>query len=379
MMGCWRRLFAAGLLAILTFTTGGAPVADAASLSALESELHTVHVTLVADEAQAQALQAQANTLNAQLQQVNAQLGQTQVQIAATEIAIKNTEATMGRTTAHLNATRKAMDKEQRGLGGVLLFAEQEGPLGFLSVLLSVHSFGDFVTQVGTMARIASYQRGVVVNLKKETDQISQALAKLAQSRATLDHQEATLLNQKTQLAAVAQQRATLLAQIKQQQASVAALEANLHAEGQKLWAAIQQLEAELASGKLTSAQLFSIVQSISAVYGIDPYLVMAVIREESGGYAKAVSSAGAEGLMQLMPQTAADLGVTDPFNPQQNVRGGIAYLSYLLHLFNGNVAWALAAYNAGPGAVKYYHGIPPYPETQNYVRNILYMYQHGI
>ena len=379
MMGCWRRCCAAALLAILVLASGAAPVADAASLTALESELHTVHENLLSDEAQAASLKQQETTLNAQLLAVNAQLAQTQQRISSTEVAIKNTQATMGRTTTHLDKTRKAMDKEQKGLRGVLLFAEQQGPLGYLSVLLSVHSFSEFVTQVGMMARIASYQRSVVDQLQQEAALISQDLAKLAKSRATLDTQEATLVTQKSQLATVAQQRASVLSQIKRQQGAVAALEANLHIQGQKLWNAIQQLEAELANGKLTQSQLFSIVQSISAVYGIDPYLIMAVIRQESGGYAKAVSSAGAEGLMQLMPQTAADLGVTDPFNPQQNVRGGIAYLAYLLHLFNGNVAWALAGYNAGPGAVEYYHGIPPYPQTQNYVNNILYMYHHGI
>ncbi len=338
-----------------------------------------MHVTLVADEARATSLQQQAANTNAQLQAVDAQLATTGRQIGTTQVEIKNTEATMGRTSAHLRRTRASMDVSLRGLRGVLLFAEQEGPLGYLSVLLSVHTFSDFVTEVGTMARIASYQTGVVHTLQHEAALISTDLGHLKQSHATLTRQQATLVQQKTHLAQVATQRASVLAQLQQEQSSLAGVEASLHSQGQQLWDAIQQLEAELASGKLTSAQIFSIVQSISAVYGIDPLLVMAVIRQESGGNSKAVSSAGAEGLMQLMPQTAADLGVTDPMNPQQNVKGGIAYLAYLLKLFNGNVSWALAGYNAGPGAVERYGGVPPYPETQNYVKNILYMYHHGI
>ncbi|MDA8346072.1 MAG: transglycosylase SLT domain-containing protein [Thermaerobacter sp.] len=379
MTGCWRRWIAAGIFGILVLTSGAVPADAAPSLAALEDELHNVHVNLLADEARATSLQQQATILNAQLQAVNAQLGQTQQKITATQIEVKNTEATMGRTTAHLDRTRRSMQKEQRGLRGVLLFAEQAGPLGYLSVLLSVHSFSEFVTQIGTMAQVASYQRGVVNQLQQEAAAISHDLATLSHNRTVLHHQEATLLSQKAHLAQVATQRASVLSQLHQEQASVAAVESNLKSQGQTLWNAIKQLEAELASGKLTASQLFSIVRSLSAVYGVDPYLIMAVIRQESGGNSKAVSSAGAVGLMQLMPQTAADLGVTDPLNPQQNVRGGIAYLAYLLKLFNGNVAWALAGYNAGPGAVEYYHGIPPYPQTQNYVRNILYMYHHGI
>jgi soluble lytic murein transglycosylase-like protein len=108
---------------------------------------------------------------------------------------------------------------------------------------------------------------------------------------------------------------------------------------------------------------------------GVDPALVEAIIANESGFDPKATSRAGARGLMQLMPETAAGLGVLDPYDPAQNVRGGTRYLRALLDRF-GDLELAVAAYNAGAGAVERYGGVPPYPETQNYVRNVLSRYR---
>jgi soluble lytic murein transglycosylase-like protein len=105
--------------------------------------------------------------------------------------------------------------------------------------------------------------------------------------------------------------------------------------------------------------------------YGISPSLIKAVMEVESSGNPSAVSKAGAMGLMQLMPSSASSLGVTDPFNPEQNIDGGAHELANLLSQYNGNVDLALAAYNAGPGAVNKYGGTPPYPETQNYIQKV--------
>jgi soluble lytic murein transglycosylase-like protein len=104
---------------------------------------------------------------------------------------------------------------------------------------------------------------------------------------------------------------------------------------------------------------------------GLSPDLVRAVIRAESGFNPQAVSPKGAMGLMQLMPATARDLGVTNPFHPAENIRGGVAYLARLLARYDQNLELALAAYNAGPGAVEKYGAVPPYRETQRYVKRI--------
>jgi soluble lytic murein transglycosylase-like protein len=114
-------------------------------------------------------------------------------------------------------------------------------------------------------------------------------------------------------------------------------------------------------------------IQEISQRYGVSAKLVEAVVRTESAFDPAALSSKGAGGLMQLMPQTAAALGVVDRFDPGQSISGGVRHLRYLLDRYQGSVAMALAAYNAGEGPVDTYRGIPPYPETQQYVRRVLH------
>ena len=115
-------------------------------------------------------------------------------------------------------------------------------------------------------------------------------------------------------------------------------------------------------------------IDEIAARYGVSPALVRSVIRVESAFNPQAVSRKGAQGLMQLMPQTSLSLGVRDAFNPRQNIEGGVRHLRYLLDRFPGNVSLALAAYNAGEQAVQRYGGVPPYEETQQYVRKVLEM-----
>ena len=118
------------------------------------------------------------------------------------------------------------------------------------------------------------------------------------------------------------------------------------------------------------------LIETYSEKNGLDSAFVKAVIKQESGFQPKVTSSCGAMGLMQLMPATANSLGVKDAYDPEQNIAGGTKYLKGLLDRFGGDKSLALAAYNAGPNAVAKYNGIPPYKETQNYVKNIMSMYQ---
>jgi soluble lytic murein transglycosylase-like protein len=113
-------------------------------------------------------------------------------------------------------------------------------------------------------------------------------------------------------------------------------------------------------------------IDAAAAKYGIDPAVLKGLIKQESGFNPSAGSSAGAQGLTQLMPGTASSLGVTDLHDPAQSIDGGAHYLKMQLDRFGGDYSKALAAYNAGPGAVQRYGGVPPYSETQNYVKNVL-------
>ena len=117
-------------------------------------------------------------------------------------------------------------------------------------------------------------------------------------------------------------------------------------------------------------------IETYSTAYEVDPELVKAIIAIESCFDKKAVSSVGAQGLMQLMPATARELKVWDSFDANQNIRGGTKYISQMLTRFNNNTELALAAYNAGPGAVEKYGGIPPYAETIGYVKKVLKRYE---
>lgn len=121
-----------------------------------------------------------------------------------------------------------------------------------------------------------------------------------------------------------------------------------------------------------TKEEIHQMLSHAGAEHNIDEDLLASVVRAESGGQVRAVSRTGAKGLMQLMPGTANAMGVDDAFQPQQNISGGTAYLDALLTRYHDNVALALAAYNAGPGAVDKYHGIPPYRETREYVARVI-------
>jgi soluble lytic murein transglycosylase-like protein len=129
---------------------------------------------------------------------------------------------------------------------------------------------------------------------------------------------------------------------------------------------------ATAAEGSEGGQQYDALIEQAAARNGLDPALLHGLIEQESGFDPSAQSGAGAMGLTQLMPGTASSMGVANPLDPAESIEGGARYLSQLMGEFGGNTADALAAYNAGPGAVRQYGGVPPYSETQSYVSKVL-------
>jgi soluble lytic murein transglycosylase-like protein len=132
----------------------------------------------------------------------------------------------------------------------------------------------------------------------------------------------------------------------------------------------------EVLSPTGTRAELEALAADVAKRHGLDPALVLAVASVESGFQPNAVSPKGAQGLMQLMPATATSLGVADALDPETNLEGGSRYLAELIALYGGDLTKALAAYNAGPGAVRRHGGVPPYQETRAYVKRVLERYK---
>jgi soluble lytic murein transglycosylase-like protein len=142
------------------------------------------------------------------------------------------------------------------------------------------------------------------------------------------------------------------------------------------LAAAVNQQNETGAPPSAAPPQIERLVSLNANAWGVDPALVKAIIANESGFDASATSPTGAQGLMQLEPGTAAELGVGNAYDPAQNIWGGTRYVRGLLDRFNGDLRLAVAAYNAGPGAVEKYGGVPPYAQTQAYVQNVLDTYR---
>ena len=137
----------------------------------------------------------------------------------------------------------------------------------------------------------------------------------------------------------------------------------------------VETVKTKQSSNK--NEEINNLIEEYSSKYNLDSDFVKSVVKQESGYNVNATSKCGAMGLMQLMPATAAGLGVTDAYDAEQNIAGGTKYLKGLLDRFDNKKELALAAYNAGPNAVKKYGGIPPYKETQNYVKSIMKSYEN--
>jgi soluble lytic murein transglycosylase-like protein len=225
----------------------------------------------------------------------------------------------------------------------------------------------------------ASVSRQMAGLADNSSDQARQsAQASWDRQRAAGDRQRAAGERQRR---ALEQQRSAIGRQL----ASVERQLRATHPEGATFTAAAEPLAAvswaapgDPRCGRITPADIHPYVEEVAKRESLSPELLRVVIAHESSFLPCAVSRKGAMGMMQLMPATAAELGVANPFDPQQNIDGGARYLSYLMERFGGDLRLALAAYNAGPRRVDDYRGVPPIPETVSYVSSILRQLDSG-
>ena len=376
------------------------------------SQISSLNQSLGAAESQVGSTNQQIAVTTQQLNQTQALLNSTQAQLTATENQLSQTEATYRQTTLLLDQTQKNLNKEGHLFAGQLQLIEERGSIGYLDVLLGAHSFSDFVSRMTLLGQIASSAANEVQVIHSEELQQAQEkqdLAKeaslLAATQASLNQHQAMLqqardlfakeqqrsiylhgqaVSEAEQVSNSLQQRQSLANQLQSQKSQLAQAMAALGSQIASIASQIQALVGQYNQGALSRQALFNamlpLVRPIAAQYNLSPALVIAVITEESGGNAAIVSSAGAVGLMQLMPATAVfisqytGINPNDLTNPQTNLIAGCWYLSDMLRLFNQNLSLALSAYNAGPGSVEN-NGDQVVPGTWGYVNNIEALY----
>jgi soluble lytic murein transglycosylase-like protein len=368
------------LLATLVAGLGlaGPAQAGSESVASLEAKLKAVNQEMQQEATTLAALQAEMTTAVAELDALDHQMVDEEGLATLYGALAERTAAKRRATYARYLVVRRQYEATLHRLDGILRWADAHGSGSLLAALLSSRSLDAFIVRLHELAVLAEFEDENLRLAAAERARLQQELALLAALGRREQEEEAGAAAAAAQLRQDAALRQQEVAVLTARRAEVAALTDVLRKEASGLYGQILALEAAVQSGRLSQSALAAAVQKVAAEYGVDPLLVMAVIRQESGGNPDARSSAGALGLMQLMPGTAAMLGVTDPLNPQQNLEGGVHYLAELLQKYHGNVALALAAYNAGPAAVDRYGGIPPYSETENYVKNILSMLKNG-
>ena len=366
------------LVIMLGFTLATAGVAGAASLSQLQAKHAKLQQQISGERSTLHQTTAAADSVQAQLNAVDASLAATRNRLATIDAQEMQVARQLTRGEAKLAALKAKLARQKHQVAAALRIIQEHGVVSYVAVVLGSNSFSDFVGRLEMLRTVVHSQVDILKEVHAEELQEAQQVARLQRQKAHL----VALAQQAQRTAATyraqAQKRQDLLDQLFSQANAEQAVINQLETQDAGLMAAIQQLEFAMYNHNIPPGEIGTIVAAVAKEYGIDPALVWAIIRQESGGNPNAVSTAGAEGLMQLMPGTAAEMGVTNPFNAQQNIQGGVAYFAYLLKMFNGNIALALAAYNAGPGAVEKYGGIPPYQQTQNYVKDILGSYSAG-
>ncbi len=350
-----------------------API-QAATLNQLKSQDQQIQTQLTQEKTTYNSTASAALAAEEKLANIDASLYTAQDKLSRIRTDIGGVESRLFTTLTRLVITQNDLQKKQVLIAEDLRLIYEHGTVSYLDVILGANSFSDFLTRLGDLKVIVTTQVTLLRQVQAEKEQLASQAQQLQNQKTQLVDLEQQAQTQEVSYQAEAATRQQILGQLNQQKSVEMALIQHLETSDTQLMAAIHQLEMNMSN--LTPSQFQALIDQMGQEYGVDPALIAAIIQQESGGNPNAVSRAGAEGLMQLMPGTAAGLGVTNPLDPTQNLQGGVQYFADQLQRFHGNICLALAAYNAGPGAVQAYGGtVPPYAETQNYVRSIVAMY----
>ena len=388
------------------------------AISQTENEMNQLNQDLSSARAQIGSTSQQIQLTQAHIQSTQALLTLTQRQLSQTKTQLAQTTRDYNQTTVMVVKTKKNLVHQSHLLSSQLQLIEERGSVGYLDVILGARSFSDFISRAQILGQVASSAAQEVqvikgeeaayqlaqTNLKREKAFLNRAQHSITQHEGLLkseqwllvrEREHAVVLNaQAVQEANTVStgltQRQHLMSQLQSQRNQLASGMASLQSQINSLVGQIQALLGQYNSGGLSRQGLYSalvpLVTPIANQWHVPVPLVIAVITVESGGNSKVVSSAGAIGLMQVEPGTAQDIAAAvglspstvmqELYNPADNVELGTYYLHYCLGLFGNNMRLAAAAYNAGPGSVEQYGGIPPYPQTQAYVNDVMSLYQ---
>ena len=373
----WRTLIGI-CLACTTACTLLAPVSVAGSLTAYRNQENAISAQLTAAQQHYTAAVAAWSAAHQRYLQAEAALILAARHLNALESETSLAQAELAHLRQEVSAAKVVVANDRHKADQGLVILDKHGTVSFIGVLLGSNSFQGFLTRLSLLRRVWTLEMGFL-NQARQAQQRLQVLEQ--KQHATVVHLNALTTRADAQVRLL-HSRDVQAAAAKQAQAIAVAqanrIVASLAWQRNSLQQKIAAILAAMRSGNVPWSQVLQDIHLLAKQYGVNPLLVEAVVLQESGGASGAKSPVGAQGLMQLMPATAAALGVNNAYDPVQNLRGGITYLLEMLQRFHGNLSLALAAYNAGPYAVQRYGGIPPYQQTQNYVHNVLALYHAG-
>lgn len=383
------------------------PAAYASPLDSKRAELKSIDVQIKANNSKQAAVERRQANIRGQIEESSQKLVQMQTRLNALQIELNEIIDHKKATEAKLDATKKQLGEAETRLSDTrtrlwlrrgafdkrLVNTYKRGTEGMLTILLKSEDFGDFMSRMAFLRMIAEHDGRLVFDLMQLTSDISGEVAQIQTMKKAIDEQHRRLAADKKQMdekmaGVIAQQERLetevgkeqqLYAQIEAEQQRLAQAEDNLRSSSVKIAAQIRAFGG-VASSTSNATNIPKDLRPLAAAtaekYDIPEKLFLALITQESGWNYRAVSRSGALGLTQVMPFNVTAMGYdTESFkeSPADQLEAGARYLSQQFKTFD---RWdlALAAYNAGPGAVLRYGGIPPYKETKNYVRNILAM-----